>query len=383
MSILNHLINKLDYFIFESFQIKTEYLGLYRILYCLLTFLFYGIPNFTWIDDDLNYMFFPPQVSIANLFSGVPDRLIFTSLNVIIVILYFMLLFGWHTKRVSILLFLSLLFCYSFSYSFGKIDHTILWLIIPLIMAFSGWGNAFSLDAAQNRKSEENAWAISLMALLLGFAMFTASVPKIMGGWLSLNSLATKSHLIFNHFYWQRSPLLLDEALKIKSDFFWEIQDYLTIIFEFGFLIAIINPLAFRVFVIAAVIFHISVFLTFDITFVTNLLTYLLFINWAIFNPLIKSDSFKILVNKVFKLKYLAIIVSCILIYGIVAVAFNFNFIFPSLTGFLLKSLPAATIRDFNTLLLFTIALVITILSVVTYFKKQAKADFYQVKVNS
>ncbi len=73
MTIFNHVLSKIDFFVFNAFKIEIEYLGLYRILYCLLTFLIYGIPNFTWIDDDLNYLFLPPKISFANLFTGFPD----------------------------------------------------------------------------------------------------------------------------------------------------------------------------------------------------------------------------------------------------------------------------------------------------------------------
>lgn len=378
----NHLIQRLDNFIFESFKIKSEYLGLYRILYCLASVFIYGIPNFSWLDNNLNYMFLPPEISIASLFNGFPDKIIFTLLSIGVAILYLMLLFGWHTKRVSLLLFFSLLFGTSFTYSFGKIDHSILWLIIPLTMAFSGWGNSFSLDAKLNNKSPENAWAISLMVLLIGFAMFSASLPKVHGGWLSFDSSATKGHIIYNYFSWGRRPLLLDQVLQVKSAFFWEMLDYLTVIFEFGFLLAILSPIVFRVFIIGAIFFHVSIFLTLQISFTINLLTYLLFVNWSIFNPLIRSDNFKNFVTRFFDFKYLALLIGAVLIYGIVTTIVGVNFEIPSITGIVAKY-TSITLRDINTFVLFPIALVITFASIFTYLRKQAVTHNYRLKVSA
>ncbi|RDC66026.1 hypothetical protein [Adhaeribacter pallidiroseus] len=371
MSLSKKVLDKYDFFVFDSFKLHPNQLALYRILYCVFTFLFYGIPNYVWIGKSPDYLFTPPHISLAHLFDGFPGTLFFTVLNVLIVVLYFVLLFGWNTKVTSLLLFFLLLIGQSFSFSFGKIDHTIIWLIIPLIMAFSGWGNAYSVDAAVNKKSEVNAWAISLMALLLGFAMFTASLPKIMEGWLSFDSQASRSHLLFNYLYWERRPLLLEAVLQVKSLVFWELFDYLTVIFEFGFLLAILNPTIFRLFVIAAVIFHISVFLTFGILFTSNLLTYLIFINWAIFDSLFKSNKLNTLASRIFTLRNLVVCISLVSLYSLIAIVLNSNFKFPSVLRLFISTFNIH-VDNLNTYILFTISLFITIASVITYFQKNS-----------
>lgn len=371
MSLMNKILEKFDFFVFDSFKLHPNQLALYRILFCVFTFLFYGIPNYVWIGKSPDYLFTPPHISLASLFNGFPGTLFFTVLNISIVVFYFVLLFGWNTKATSLLLFFLLLIGQSFSFSFGKIDHTIIWLIVPLIMAFSGWGNAYSIDAYLNKKSEVNAWAISLMALLLGFAMFTASLPKIMEGWLSFDSQASRSHLLFNYLYWERRPLLLEAVLQVKSVFFWELFDYLTVIFEFGFLLAILNPTIFRLFVIAAVIFHISVFLTFGISFTSNLLTYLLFINWAIFDSIFESKKMNSLAKRIFTWPNLAICISLVSLYGLATIFLNSSFKFPSVLRLFINVFNIQ-VDNLNTYILFTISLIITIASIIVYFQKNS-----------
>lgn len=366
------LSNRIDYFIFDSYKLKTEYLGAYRILYCVLTFTFFGIPSFGWIGNSPNLLFSPQDVSLANLFDSFPDAVFFTVADLFIVVLYLMLLFGWRTKYTSLALFFVLLICQSFSFSFGKVDHNIIWLIIPLVMAFSGWGNIYSIDNLLRKKEKENSWAISLMALLLGFAMFTAGFPKLYSGWLSWQSHATFSHMIYNALYWERSPLLLQEALQIKSFIFWEALDYLAVMFEFGFLIAILWPQVFRFFVLAAVFFHISVFLTFGIIFTNNLLTYLLFINWAIFNPVLSSPSFKNAISAFIRPKYLITCLVLVLAYGFYTFLAGSRFVFPSLFELTLSTLDVnADYRLIKTITLFSLSLLVAITSVVSFVYTQ------------
>lgn len=360
----NQLKERFDVFVFDSYKLEKEYLGAYRILYCILTLLIFGIPNFGWIGNSPDLIFSPPDISLASLFSGFPSAVFFTAADLVVVVLYVMLLFGWKTKYASLALFFTLLVCQSFSFAYGKIDHNIIWLIIPLIMAFSGWGNAYSLDAVIQKREEENSWAISLMALLLGFAMFTAGFAKIYSGWLSLDSQATLSHMVYNALYWERSPLLLPNILQIKSVFFWEALDYLAVIFELGFLFAIIWPQVFRFFILSAVLFHISVFLTFEIVFTINLLTYLLFINWAILNPVLSTRAFERGANKLLKPQYLILCMVLILSYFVFVITFQRDFVFPTLIELIIKGLDInIDIRLTKTIILFSISLLVAIAS--------------------
>ncbi|WP_101446789.1 hypothetical protein [Pontibacter ramchanderi] len=306
------------------------------------------------------------------MFNGFPDAVFFIIADLLIVIFHVLLLFGWRTKYTSLALFFVLLICQSFSFSFGKIDHNIIWLVIPLVMAFSGWGNTYSIDSLYQRKEDVNPWAISLMALLLGFAMFTASFPKIYSGWLSFDSHATFPHMVYNDLYWDREPLLLQEVLQIKNIVFWEALDYLAVVFEFGFLLAIFWPQVFRFFVFSAVLFHISIFLTFGIVFTNNLLTYLLFINWAIFYPVLNSASFNNIANKFIRPKYLFVCLTLILSYGLYHFFFREGFMVPSLLEFIHNTFSInIDQRLLKTLILFSISLIIAFTSLVLYIYTQ------------
>ena len=274
------MTNTFDHFIFDEYQISGPHLALYRISYASF-FLLYGVPTYGWIADNPDAFFSPPLLSISIFFDGFPDPPLLQFLSLLIAALFVFLLFGYFTRTVSLILPFVIIFCDIFAYSFGKIDHDLILWLIPLCLSFAGWGNYYSVDSKRKVGESIESWPVSLVALLLGFAFFTAGYQKFAGGWLDFETQATKYYTLQSEIVFQRGSLLGDWAITMIPDIMWELLDYATVLFEASFLLAIIKRKYFRLFIIAAILFHISVFLFMSITTTWLFITYLLFIDWA------------------------------------------------------------------------------------------------------
>jgi hypothetical protein len=62
----------------------------------------------------------------------------------------------------------------------------------------------------------------------------------------------------------------------------WKPLDYLTLLLEAGFIVAVASPRAFRLFCAAAVLFHFAIFIAFGIDFTANVAAYAVFFEWSI-----------------------------------------------------------------------------------------------------
>jgi uncharacterized membrane protein YphA (DoxX/SURF4 family) len=215
------------------------------------------------------------------LLSGFPPALFFEGLHALLALSLAALLFGAFTRTASVATTLLFLVGYGFSYSLGKVNHNMLFLLLPALMALSNWGAAWSFDARAGRASRTVAsWPIVLVVLVTGFAMFTAGFPKILGGWLDPSTQAAQGRFVRQFFVHGRQDLLAPVAAGLDNPLLWEIFDVLTVTFEVGFLAAILHPRSARLFAAGAVAFHTGVMLILNIAFIVNLIVYAAVLPW-------------------------------------------------------------------------------------------------------
>src|SRR5688572_9428185 len=119
---MSFIINTADRLIFKSFRASKESLGIYRISYSLFL-LITGVPIFLWIRNFPSAFYHPPLISLGSLFTKFPPYWFLLFISVSICLFSILLLFGYKTGLVSLLLSLFILIGKSFAYSFGKIDH--------------------------------------------------------------------------------------------------------------------------------------------------------------------------------------------------------------------------------------------------------------------
>ncbi len=266
----------------REYRVGDEQLGFIRVLYCAFVLFVIGLPAVTWIADSPQLLFDPPFLSAANLLSGWPSSGMLWILSLALVILFLLLLFGFFVPSVSVLASLFMIAGSNLQFSYGKIDHNnILLVLTPLIMARSGWGNRYTLGQSPPTPNRSGT-CIGVLSIVVGFAMFTAGFQKLATGWLDIGTQASYGHFIHDFYSDSRQALLAPIAIHIRSKAFWEGLDYSTVGFELLFIVAVIRRWLFRAWIGLAVLFHTGVLLILNIGFSVNFAVYLLFVDWPL-----------------------------------------------------------------------------------------------------
>jgi uncharacterized membrane protein YphA (DoxX/SURF4 family) len=231
---------------------------------------------------------FDPPPGPFMLFDALPSHTLLEGLEVATALLAALLLFGLHTRTVSILLSLALMGGFGLTYSFGKIDHTIVLVLVPATMAFSSWGQALSIDGSRRRTEppEPKQWPTRLLAVMIGLSFTTAGWVKIRSGWLDPSTHAVQGHLARGYFNKGRTDWLAPEFIDLHLGRLWEAADWLTLALEFGLVLTVFWWRLFRVAIAVAALFHLGVILLLNISFSWNLLGYAAFFRWATILPI-------------------------------------------------------------------------------------------------
>ena len=270
------LMARIDAWIFEEYRASTMDLAIFRIIYAL--FMLLTVPPVApWIAR-APHAFFSPPVSLAALFPDFPPAWLVTTLNVGVAAFLSLLLVGWKTRMASLGMAALLLVLKSFEYSMGKINHEVLLIVIPLVMAFSTWGGACSIDScakqASPEREERGQWCLSYLALVIAVGMFTAGWAKLNSGWLDPSAYCTYGHLVINNLVVGRDMPAARMAFKLGPSPLWKIADWSAILLETGFIVAMLKRRFWHWALIAAVLFHVVVWALFDIVFSINVLAY-------------------------------------------------------------------------------------------------------------
>ena len=143
------------------------------------------------------------------------------------------------------------------------------------------WDRALSIDARRRTFQTPAArWPLSLLALLVGLAMFTAGWPKAASGWLDPALLCAKGQLVSNYYAAERPTVVGHFMLTHGSAWFWKMMDWSTVAIELSFLPSAFSLRAFRTVATLAVFFHAGIHFSMDIFFYQNLLAYAMFVDW-------------------------------------------------------------------------------------------------------
>ncbi|WP_240732096.1 HTTM domain-containing protein [Egibacter rhizosphaerae] len=262
----------------EAGPFRPTDLGRFRVLFCCYALL--NLPSFSWVAAFPDTFHSPPPGPFA-LIGGFPHPTVLSFLEVGVALALVAVLIGWWTRAASIMATGFMLVGYGFSFSFGKIDHNILFVVLPVFMAYAGWGAAYSVDAARGGAYEVRQWGMRLLALAVAMAFATAALPKWRQGWLSTDTQAVRNELMQSQH--TSDPGWLGHLLigSVDSAAFWIALDWGAVLFEFGMVAAVLSWASFRLLLAIAGLFHLSVMLVFDITFAPNILVYAAFIPWA------------------------------------------------------------------------------------------------------
>ena len=281
---MTRLPRNIDRWLFEQYRTDPERLALYRILFgCYLLLVF--LPTGLWIRN-LPAASFSPPVSLAALFTRYPPYWVIVLLNAATLFCVSSLIIGWHTAASSLGVAAGLVIVESFAFADGKIDNTILAAAVPLALAFSGWGAAFSVDAERSdsegrRFSAHQPWLLATLALVIGFSLLTAGMAKVRGGWLRADALGTRWNVIPNYYIVGREVPLAFWAMRTLPPWIWKSMDYAVVAWETGTVLTVPSRTLFRLACSFGALFHLGVWQLFGIRFEQNDIAYAAFVSCA------------------------------------------------------------------------------------------------------
>lgn len=245
-----------------------------RIVFALKVLLFPG--DLLWIAE-VPAQFYSPPPGPFLLLSEQPSAGALLALTIVRALVAIWLLVGWKTLWASAVMTAVLLLAAGLSYSFGKVDHFILFDLAPLACGLAGWGAAWSLDA-RRRDRTTSGYPLFLFATVVGFAMFTAALPKAAAGWLDPARQATRYFVARDEVAGPIPGPFGELALSIDSSLFWKALDWVTVFAEGWLVFVVFLPGVFRLGLLLIITFHVGVFLMMGIDFFDNLYAYAAFL---------------------------------------------------------------------------------------------------------
>ncbi|MBZ4486833.1 hypothetical protein LQ938_02880 [Microbacterium sp. cx-55] len=276
------MIRRVDDFIrraADSYRPDQWFLAVLRVAYAGWILLF--PVDIMWIASIPNG-FLRPRPGLFGWITDVPSAEVLLAISIVRVLLAVLLALGIMTVPVSVVMSACLIVVSGLSYSFSKVDHFILFELVPVFLAFAGWGTAWSFDAIRRRRRGDPLGAargmpVLLFALTIGWAMLSAAVPKVLGGWLDPDRQATRGYLARDVATAAKTGPFADWMLTIDSDLFWKFLDYATILAEGALILFALTPILFRCWVLLLGAFHVGVYLTLGISFIDYVMVYAVF----------------------------------------------------------------------------------------------------------
>jgi len=321
---MNIMIEKIKKLLFTSYNPSYEFLAFYRIFFSLYL-LWMGISNTKWVSLIPNSAMHPP-ISILSFTDIVPPGWFFIGCYYSMYLCLLLILIGLKPRIFAVFYIILYMLTSNYAFSFGKIDHTFVYALPIIIMAFSPWNTMYSFFPEPRRETDElsKSWPMFLLSMLLGFGIFTAGLAKILGGWLNTDIQSTQVFFYQYRYGVGWGDLMSDTYDKINSQFFWEFLDYSTVLFESIFILAFLKPKFFRFMILLTLFFHLNVLLMFNISFTYAIGFYALFIPSQLV-PLSFKTKVKNLLQRASQPRFKFFGIGFVILYMLLVVIFDFN----------------------------------------------------------
>lgn len=240
-----------------------------RVVYALYGLL--TLPSFAWVADypDAAYR---PRLGPMLLFGGFPDAWVLHVLELLVAGCFLALLAGRWVTAASWVATGAMVLGYGFTYSLGKVDHNILYVLAPAVLAVAGWSGDRVV----------RGWVLRLWAFIIGLGMLAAGLGKVEAGWLDPTTQAVRSSLVVFVKVADRGGPLGDLLLGVTgSPLLWEPMDVSAVVLECALIVAVLSWLWFRRLLALLCVFHLSVWSLFGISFMSNVLAYAAFVRFG------------------------------------------------------------------------------------------------------
>lgn len=258
----------------ESLWLLRPIVGVYLLVISL--------PYFSWIGEVPNVFFYPPLLSLPNLLNGFPPAWFFFLIDILIGISITLIILGvkakWATRALVLLLFTG----FNFQFSMGKIDHTIFLLIFLSGMSFAGWGSGFALIPDKPVPKINVQRCMALLAVLLCFGMFTAGSIKAVN-WIDFDpSRNGFLRWYYSSIYVKHSDLFFSGSLNALPYAWLDAFDWGGVLFELSaFVLLLVGRKFWKLWLLAACTFHLFNLLILNISFSSNFIFYLAFLDFG------------------------------------------------------------------------------------------------------
>lgn len=274
----------------SSTHVETNHLAIYRVVFGALL-LCYFLPSWSWLANTPPAFFKPYFFSFANLAENHLPNLVYRSADILAILFILMITLGIRAKAAFYGMFALSAVFYSYSYSFGKIDHhTTILSFSYLIFAQTNSGTKFALFKDKENSITTQNKAIALLGILICFGFFSAGLPKVLK-WIDfdLNSSGILSWFYPAYFLEKNQMFLASYVFHIPA-LLLECMDYLASIFEVsGFFFLLKGKKYWVFFLTTACVFHLANLLMLNIDFTLNLSAYGMFITAPIFFSILQK----------------------------------------------------------------------------------------------
>ncbi len=276
--------------------VSSDQLAAFRIFFGALL-LMYFLPSWSWLNEVPPAFFNPKLLSFAYLTDNYLPGPVFVVLDILVILLLLCITLGIHTRKCLLLMYVISGILYSYSFSFGKIDHfTNLFLFVYPVLACTNSGTRYALVKDKEVSDMIQSRSLAALGIIIAFGFFTAGSAKCLR-WIDFD-LQTSGFLdwfYYSYFIDQNQDLLAPFIFKVPQQVF-EIADYTAALFEIsGFLFLLKGKRAWIIFLTIASVFHLINILTFNMSFALNVLCFGVFlISPVLFRP-VKRRAFNFL----------------------------------------------------------------------------------------
>ena len=273
--------------------------------------LLFQFSTFSWIGKVPRALFKPHILGLPNLVGTFPPSSFFITIDLLLLLTIVCIIVGIKARLATIIYVALSIIGLSFKYSFGKIDHGILEDALLACLSFSGWGSRLAVLPDKPTSVANTEKSLSLAALLICFAFFTAGFQKALN-WLDFNpNTSGFAYWYYNGAYNLDRKFLLAPLFHYIPFRFLEVFDYSAILFELSPLLFLLHSRkAWRIWLLIASIFHLINALVLNISFIAHSIIYLAFIDYPSLFSRIKSLSEK----RAYRIAFFAVIAILVLL---------------------------------------------------------------------
>lgn len=262
-----------------STHVNTQQLALFRVFFGAII-ICYFLPSWSWLNDVPPGFFDPQFLSFAYLTDNFLPGYIYVFLDMVVIILLLLITLGVYTRRCLLLLCFLSSILYSYSFSFGKIDHyTNLFLFTYPVLAFTNSGTKYALRKDRILSSRTQTVSLIVMGIIIAFGYFNAGLAKCLS-WIDFNPNTSGflDWVYYSFFNSENQYLLAPYVFSIPNNLF-EPLDYLAALFEVsGFFFLLRGRKYWLFYLTIASVFHLTNLLVLNLSFALNVLCFGIFI---------------------------------------------------------------------------------------------------------